>query len=217
MGQSERDFVGDLAIKVDRDRLSWPAWGAATCDSILGRNRWYCDFRGVGWKTVAAMLLDEGRLLDRVRRAPDAPREVVAICGEIEAGLQRDLDDPLWGLDLGVASATLALSAAGCVTFSSCNGGVFREARHPEGYPLIAFFMRPRIAAEIEVTAADAGVGVDTHPDGSLQVYCVSPWGLYDFAARLHRRRASIRLANRGSGLRISKTRSPHEERRLLG
>ncbi len=196
MSQNEHAFLGGLAINVDRERLSWPGWGAAANDSGLGRNRWYFDLRGMGWKTVTAMLLEEGRLLDRVRRASDMAREVMVIRGEIEAGLERDLDDPLWGLDLGVASATLALSAAGCVTFDSCNGGIFRETRHPEGHPLVAFFMRPRVAAEIEVTAAQAAVGVDTNQDGSLQVYSSSPWGLYGFAATLHRRRASIRAAN---------------------
>ena len=47
-----------------------------------------------------------------------------------------------WGssASTSVPAAVAALSAAGCVPVSICNGGVFGEGLHAESYPLVAFY-----------------------------------------------------------------------------
>ena len=49
--------------------------------------------------------------------------------------------DDLRGLDIGVASAVAALSAARCIPFTSCNAGTFGGS-HAETYPLVGSFAR---------------------------------------------------------------------------
>jgi hypothetical protein len=48
----------------------------------------------------------------------------------------------LFGLDIGVASTVIALSAARCVPFSSCNGGAYGGSHH-EFHLVVAFYARP--------------------------------------------------------------------------
>ncbi len=52
-------------------------------------------------------------------------------------------DEGLFGLDIGVASAVIALSAARCIPCSSCNGGAYGGS-HQERHPVIAFYAENR-------------------------------------------------------------------------
>lgn len=188
-----------VTIEVDPAALTWPAPGAARDETGLGMNRQYCDLRGMGWRTVKGILAVEGELIREVMAAPDPVLAMVELGARIEEELDEGGDHPLFGLDLGVASATLSLSAVGCVTFASCNGGGFGEGRHLESYPLIAFYMRSRVAAIIAECAALANVGLAMHNDGSLQVYADRATDLYAFAKQVYNRRSRIRQANKSA------------------
>jgi hypothetical protein len=48
--------------------------------------------------------------------------------------------DGLWGLDIGVASATIALSALGAIPVGSCNAGGF-GGHHQGAFPYVSFFL----------------------------------------------------------------------------
>ncbi|MDR6530252.1 hypothetical protein J2800_000988 [Caulobacter rhizosphaerae] len=190
-------LVDEITIDLVPERLSWPEPGTAGHDSALGGNRHYFDLRHVGWRDVSRMIGEEAPYLVRLRQASDVEDEMGAIVEELEERLVEECEDPLWGLDLGVAVATLALAASGCITFSSCNGGVFGEERHLESYPLIAFHMRSRIAPLIASAARASGAGLAMHGDGSIQVYGADAWTLHEFGKEVFNRRVEIRKANK--------------------
>jgi hypothetical protein len=66
-----------------------------------------------------------------------------------------ELSDGLWGLDIGVASATIALSALGAIP-GSCNAGGF-GGHHQAAYPYVSFFLggiSPEFVIPISRTAS---------------------------------------------------------------
>lgn len=195
--QADGPLVDEVTIRVDALALSWPEPGAAGYDAGLGGNRHYSDMRGTGWRSVAAVLQEEAKYLARLRRAQDITCEVHEVLNELEQRNEDEGGHPLWGLDIGVAGATLALAASGCITFTSCNGGAFGDGRHLEGYPLVGFFMRPRLVGLISEAADTSGTGLLMHGDGSLQVYAGDAWRLHVFAQTLFKHRGEIRQANR--------------------
>lgn len=174
------------AQSVDPRRLGWPTDEEADEESGLGCNRHYQDLRYVDWDEVAAMIKVEGALLARIEHSTDWEDEAANIDEELEEDLEREDFHPLWGLDLGVGSAVAALSAFGCVPFTSCNGGAF-GGEHLERYPLVAFYMRPTHLEGIAAAAAEVGAGLYEH-GGSVQVFGETVHKLFDFARRLHAR-----------------------------
>ena len=145
--------------EVDVAALAAPSGGGAADDEgYLEGNRSYRDLRGMTWDDVAQALERERELLARLLRADEIDHEAEAIDEErLEA-----FEDPLFGLDVGVASTTLALSAMGCTPFSSCNGGML-GGFHSEAHPVIAFYLPPE-AAPAALSAAllvDAGLVLD--------------------------------------------------------
>jgi hypothetical protein len=83
-------------------------------------------------------------------------------------------------LDVGVASAVIALSALGATPFISCNAGSFGGV-HPAGRPYVAFFVgaaSPDILVEL---AEAAGVGLEVE-DGVVRLYARTVLDLIKFA-----------------------------------
>lgn len=206
-------LVDEVAIEIVPTRLSWPEPGASGHDAALGGNRHYADLRTTGWRDVAEMLREEAFYLDRLRLAEDTGEQICEIESDLDERSEQEGGHPLWGLDVGVAAATVALAAAGCVTFTSCNGGAFGEGKHLESYPLVGFFMRPRLAEAITSAAAASGAGLLMHRDGSLQVYASDAWGLHGFAKAVFERRGEVRNANKVG--RRSKAQRPERIKRL--
>ncbi len=91
-------------------------------------SRGYQDLRGLTWDEASRVLKLEREILARST-------------GDLRVTAESMSDseiDSLGGLDLGVAAAVAALSAAQCAPISSCNG----TPSHNEGYPLVAFYCR---------------------------------------------------------------------------
>src|SRR4051812_49326154 len=105
-------FDVDIERNVDGSRLAWPEPGAATHDSGLGLNREYCDLRRLSWRDAKEVYEAEGALISRIEAAHDPTEEYELI--EEEACEE---PDGLSGLDIGVASTVIALSAARCIPF----------------------------------------------------------------------------------------------------
>ena len=146
----------DVAItrSFKRDALGWPARGEASEDSGLGGNRDYIDLRQVSWKDASRVFELEREMMRRI--------ESLQECDPDSNTFQEELvecERYLYGLDLGVASSVIALSAARCVPFSCCNAGAFGD-HHQEKFPLVAFYARRHIADLILAAAEESGVGL---------------------------------------------------------
>lgn len=100
----ELEFVREIRI----EELAWIEGEDAADDSGLGCNRHYRDLRATTWSVV-----DEVIAVERQRFEQSQTRGFMD-SHEIQE------------LDVGVAGATFALAAAGCVPFASCNGGGLR-------------------------------------------------------------------------------------------
>lgn len=194
---------------VDPKRVGWPRRGEAGHDSALGGNRHYADLRRLSWADATRILAAERELIGRIEAAEDAEAE----CDLIEDELYES-DEGLLGLDLGVASTVVALSAAGCVPFSSCNGAAFGGA-HKEAYPLIAFFARPRAAALLLKLGEETGVGLENGDNGCLIAYANDIRRLLNLAAAIIRDRKAFDEVNARRRRRIA-MRAPEEGQMTL-
>jgi hypothetical protein len=98
----------------------------------------------------------------------------------------------MYGLALGVASSVIALSAARCVPFSSCNAGAF-GGHHHEAYPVVAFHARPAHVDLLLECAKEAGCGLEHGSNGCIVLYAREIESLRRFAAEVIQRRSAFR------------------------
>jgi hypothetical protein len=126
-------------------------------DDGLQGNQQYRDLRGISWDQVADGLDAESALIQRFGISDDIEAEAERYDEEREEAFLPEED--LWGLDVGVIGATLALSALGATTVSSCNAGGF-GGFHVAQFPHIAFFLPREIAGEVLAIAEAAGAGL---------------------------------------------------------
>lgn len=187
-----RIFEVDIVRKVDVAALAWPERGQAITDSGLGCNRAYVDLRRLPWREAKRVFSREGDLIKRIETSgdPEAEYEI------IEEELWDDGGD-FFGLDLGVASTVVCLSAAGCVPFASCNAGAL-GGHHHEASPVVAFYARPNGVELLMAAAVDAEIGLEDQ-GGYLIAYANRLSKLRDFAEALLNRRSYF---NRNSLLR---------------
>ena len=158
-------FEVELSREIRIGELGWPEPGEATNESGLGCNRAYMDLRRFSWTEARAILAEEAQLIARLVRAEDIEEEWAVIEEEFDVS-----GVPLYGLDIGVASTVLALSAARCVPFSSCNGSVF-GGKHHEVYPVVAFYAKPETASLLLSVATEVDLGIENNGHGSLVMF----------------------------------------------
>lgn len=200
---------------LELQRLGWPAPGEAGHDSALGGNRHYGDLRRLSWTDATRVLEVERELIGRIEVAVEPEAECDLIEDELYEG-----DEDLFGLDLGVAATVVALSAARCVPFSSCNGGAF-GGTHSEIYPLIAFFARPPAATVLLPLVEEIGVGLENGDNGCLIAYANDIRKFPNFAASIIRERKvfdEVNVLRRRRSIRGPKEPQmtlPLEERKL--
>jgi hypothetical protein len=176
-------FNVQVSRKVNESRLRWPSDEHAAGDG-LGGNRNYADLRRFPWDEALEVFKLEGELMARVEASADPEQEYELI----EDELYEELSINLCGLDLGVAAAVLALSAAGCVPFSSCNAGTFGGG-HPELYPLVAFYGRKEAIALLLACAEEADAGLESD-DGAIVLYAADIPAIRRFAEAVFKNRA---------------------------
>jgi hypothetical protein len=169
-----------IVREVDPEDLRWP-----TLEINLGTdgenfNRAYQHLRGAPWKEVNRILALEKSLLNE-----GSSSEVTSE----DSAKEEDEDEALlYGLDLGVASAVLALSASGCVPISSCNGA----PNHSEAYPLILFRCRRARLPDIVAVAETTGCGLENGSDGTVILYADTTSRLISFAEELFSERRAL-------------------------
>jgi hypothetical protein len=142
----------------------------------LGGNQHYQDLRGLSWDQVAEVVEEEAALIARFEAAGDLDAEAEEFQDE-----RLDGDDALWGLDVGVAGATFALSALGAFPIGSCNAGGF-GGHHVASFPYVAFFAEPAIAPLILSIAESAEVGLDVVDGGTGRLFGRTDHDLHRFA-----------------------------------
>ncbi len=167
-------------------------------DGALAGNRSYFDLRGCGWDLVRTALDIESKVIERLKTADDIEAEASAFEEERVTAFHNE--PALWGLDVGVAAATIAISAYGATPVSSCNAGAF-GGQHQARYPYVAFFLPKELAPEIMLCAEAADVGLLCDENGIAQIYGQGEMDLVRFAETAWKR-------NSGPG-----TRSPSESR----
>lgn len=195
---------------VDANCLKWPDRGEAGGDSGLGCNRLYCDFRGFSWRTAMKTLVFENGLVARIESATDWESEAELIDEE----LYED-EEGLFGMDLGVASSVVALSAAGCIPFSSCNAGAFGGS-HAEAYPLIAFYARRKHVNLLIDLAESAAAGLESDSHGFLVVYSNDVRVMRTFATILINARQSFQAVRGRPAKKTSHTREKDQQHTLI-
>lgn len=145
----------------------------------LGGNQHYRDLRGFSWADVADALDREAAIIERF-----------IACAELDAEAERfeeeraeafDEAEALWGLDVGTAAATLALSALGAVPVSSCNAGGFGGV-HVASFPCVAFYIGTAKPATILAIAEDADLGLDVIEPGIGRLFGRTDFDLHRFA-----------------------------------
>lgn len=148
----------EIRIQVNPDEMSWPGESRTAHDRSV--NHCYEDLSGVTWSDVDDVLAEESPLVDAIGTASNEERgSVVSVADDdwYETGI---------GLELGVASATYALNAAGCPTITSCGGNSC-------GYPYVAFWARRADLEVLSDVARRAGVGLGNTLDGALEIYAM--------------------------------------------
>lgn len=175
-----------VSISVDEcTEVGWPDWIDMGDDSGLGANRQYEDLRNMSWELVQeAFEAEKSAINEFILTGGGGGEEAEFGEDDGEDDVSEVELDPLWGLDMGVASAVLALSAAGCVPFTSCNGGAFGGG-HYEKYPLVGFYLPRQLATILPRIVADAGVGLYQHGGGVFQVYANEIPAMMRFAERM--------------------------------
>lgn len=160
-------------------------WPTAPDQDELEGNHFYQDLRLISWDQVDAAIALERGLLKVFEDAPteDAARQAIDSC-LANAHNSDPLLAPLCDLDIGVASCVMALSAAECIPFTSCNGGAL-GGLHSSSYPVVAFFMRAAHAPILLACAERARVGLESYETGRFQVYAEDLYQLIQFACEL--------------------------------
>jgi hypothetical protein len=159
--------------------LSECAANEAEETGYLAGNQMYQDLRGYGWPDVAAALEVERRLIAQLQEAEDLETEAASIDDE-----RLDCFEPsdgLWALDIGVASATVALSALGAIPVGSCNAGGF-GGHHQGAYPYVAFFLGGAVPGLVISIAREASVGLGSDEAGLAQIFGAGDLDLLRFA-----------------------------------
>jgi len=193
-------FDVEIARSVSANNLHWPTRGEASDEGSLGGNRSYLDLRDFTWAEAARLYEKEAQLIERLEAAADLDAEYELI----EDELYED-DEGLFGLDIGVASAVLALSAAGCIPCSSCNGGAYGGS-HNELYPVVGFYAKARQIDLLLRCAEEAAVGMEHGPQGAVIVYADDIRRMPVFANTLISRSAEFReVARMGTRQRATK------------
>lgn len=169
--EDERIFDDDGSEEDDRDENDYS-------EIMMGWvNRDCIDLRGIEWEDVKYAIEYEKELLERI--------DVHSAEVDYNDAVQEDEIDyystVLYGLDVGVASTVLALSATGCFTLASCNG----SRDHLEEYPVVIFRCQPDWVHFLIDAAEKAGCGLENADIGAVALFADDVYKMLNFAEEL--------------------------------
>jgi hypothetical protein len=147
----------------------------------LGNFEYEPEITKATWHDAQRALACEMALVARVEQRAHTVTDFETLLdmgGETEDGIGLE---ELWGLEPGIAGATLAVAASGCVPFDSCRGHLGQFAGNGRPHPYVCFQSdRPR-ARVIRDISLRAGAGFACRPSW-LQVYSPSLREMLRFA-----------------------------------
>lgn len=161
----QRKFDVEIARRIDDRALRWPSRHEVIDGRNPGCNREYMDLRGLTWGDVDRIADLEAALIVRIETAENSSEEYDKILDELY-----DDEEGLLGLDIGIASVVAALSAMGCIPFSSCNAGAYGGFHH-ERHPVVAFFAQSRHTSVLLECAERSGAGLESNEEGTVILY----------------------------------------------
>lgn len=173
---TSRTFSLDDLPQLSLHHLAWFEGDDAGDGAGLGCNRDYRDLRGLRRDQLRRVAAVESQQMERF--VTDGPA-----CGGCEEGCdacELEVD----GLELGVASAVVALSTIGCIPYTSCNGGVF-DGEHVEELLIVGFYLRPAQVQAVKEAGRDAGVGLTNDHNGGVYAVTDDPRAMVAFAMKL--------------------------------
>lgn len=151
---------------IDRARLYRPHRSEVQGeDASPGGNQHYQDLRDFRWTDVASAITVETGLIARIEAAAQPALEEELIVEELCRLEDFSPDRALYGLDVGVGSAVLTVSAAGATPIASCNGGAFGHF-HQGANPFVAFYALPRRILPIMRWARQAELRLEINDHG---------------------------------------------------
>jgi hypothetical protein len=177
-----------LAMDDPAGVAGYPSLDDLYSDTLDGNRLYDPGILDAGWDDVIEAITVEAGLI----AAADAGSSTAA---EFDALLDRDLEDwqelVLGTLDVGIAGAVLALSAAGCATSSSCRANhVGRSSDFV--VPEVVFWTTPERAHLVRAVASDAGCAFGVDEDGRASVWAPSLAEMMTLARELLARRATF-------------------------
>lgn len=165
-------------------------------DGYLAGNKAYRDLRNCTWDDVAQTLAIEREIISKLEAADD--RDAAEEAFNEERLFETDPILELWGLDVGVAAATITISALGGAPVSSCNAGQL-GGHHPSHYPHVAFYLPKSRARDLLSLAGDVGIGLIV-AEGIAQIYARTYGELVRFAATALERSRRVPTGGRPPG-----------------
>jgi hypothetical protein len=134
---------------VNFKKLQWPDEETLSYEDGLVDNHCYMDMRGMTWVDFGRCYKNERRLLSRIDKDAQTTQQFEELLDKFDGGEEYgDVADDFYfcGMETGIASPVIALSAMGCAPFSSCRGHpgqVSREHAH------VVFFARKDMARRL--------------------------------------------------------------------
>jgi hypothetical protein len=153
------------------------------------------------WQEAEDVFDLETDLLERLEQSKNFHDEFMLVSDE----LYEDVDQPLRGLDFGIASVVLSLAAMKCFPIYSCNGGCFGEFHHAK-YPTVVFYAAPRHAETLLNAARNSGVGIGHSDTGGIIVWANDIHHMHQFARELMTGRTKSRRRTKAAEIKSATT-----------
>lgn len=163
---------------VDVRQLGWLAGRRAETRHTFPANRDYMDLRGLSLAQLDAVLALER---DAFAHLEAAHYSAPAID---EADRLQRRCSVVPGLDFGIGSSVVALSALGCVPVMSCRGRSLGPHAHQFPAPMVTFYARKAHVPRILDAVKSTGVFI-VNSGGKLEVYSDDLRKMHAFAQAL--------------------------------
>lgn len=172
------------AVKIKRSAspllLQMPTPERALSESGLLENHDYIPLGEIDLEEADVTIREEANLLRRIEAIPESMQ--CSALQEIDDELYEEFG-PFGTFDTGVTGLIQALSAIGCVTITSCNGGILKDTKHGMKYPCVVFHAPVSTFGLLLEGAEKVDAGLVNTDNGMLELYADDIWKLNRLAS----------------------------------